>query len=37
MLDTYDVLKQIAAVWDDMTNAEKSSLAITLAKKTQMD
>ena len=25
MLDTYDVLKQIADVWDDMTNAEKSS------------
>ena len=37
MLDTYDVLKQIADVWDDMTNAEKSSLAIDLAKKTQMD
>lgn len=37
MLDTYDVLKQIAEVWDDMSNAEKSSLAITLAKKTQMD
>ena len=37
MLDTYDVLKQIAAVWDEMSNAEKSSLAITLAKKTQMD
>ena len=37
MLNTYDVLKQISEVWDDMTNAEKSSLAITLAKKTQMD
>ena len=37
MLDTYDVLKQIADVWDEMSNAEKSSLAITLAKKTQMD
>jgi len=37
MLDTYDVLKQIAAVWGEMTNAEKSSLAVTLAKKTQMD
>lgn len=37
MLDTYDVLQQISEVWDDMTNAEKSSLAITLAKKTQMD
>lgn len=37
MLDTYDVLKQISAEWDNMTNAEKSSLAIDLAKKTQMD
>ena len=37
MLDTYDVLKQIADVWEDMSNAEKSSLAIDLAKKTQMD
>lgn len=37
MQDTYDVFKQIAKYWDDMTNAEKSSLAITLAKKTQMD
>lgn len=37
MLNTYDVLKQIAEVWDEMSNAEKSSLAITLAKKTQMD
>lgn len=37
MLNTYDVLKQISAEWDNMTNAEKSSLAIDLAKKTQMD
>ena len=37
MLDTYDVLQQISAEWEHMTNAEKSSLAITLAKKTQMD
>ena len=37
MLNTYQVLQQISDVWDDMTNAEKSNLAITLAKKTQMD
>ena len=37
MLDTYDVLKQISEAWGDMTNAEKSSLAVGLAKKTQMD
>ena len=37
MLNTYQVLKQISDVWKDMSNAEKSSLAITLAKKTQMD
>lgn len=37
MLDTYSVLKQISVYWNDMTNAERSSLAITLAKKTQMD
>lgn len=37
MLNTYEVLEQISQVWDDMTNAEKSSLAIGLAKKTQMD
>lgn len=37
MLNTYQVLEQISQVWDDMTNAEKSSLAIGLAKKTQMD
>ena len=37
MLSTYDVLQQISQYWDDMTNAEKSNLAITLAKKTQMD
>ena len=37
MLNTYDVLKQISEVWDDMTNAEKASLAVDLAKKTQMD
>ena len=37
MLNTYQVLKQISDVWDDMSNAERSSLAITLAKKTQMD
>lgn len=37
MLNTYQVLEQISEVWDDMTNAEKSNLAITLAKKTQMD
>lgn len=37
MLDTYDVLQQISAEWENMTNAEKSSLAVTLAKKTQMD
>ena len=37
MLNTYNVLKQISAEWDNMTNAEKSSLAVDLAKKTQMD
>ena len=37
MLDTYEVLQQIAGYWDKMTNAEKASLAIDLAKKTQMD
>ena len=37
MLNTYDVLQQISKYWDEMTNAEKSNLAITLAKKTQMD
>lgn len=37
MLNTYQVLQQISDAWDDMTNAEKSNLAITLAKKTQMD
>ena len=37
MLSTYSVLKQISVYWNEMTNAEKSSLAITLAKKTQMD
>ena len=37
MLNTYQVLEQISDAWDDMTNAEKSNLAITLAKKTQMD
>ena len=37
MLDTYKVLQQISKYWKDMTNAERSSLAITLAKKTQMD
>jgi len=37
MLDTYEVLQQISQYWDDMTNAEKASLAIDLAKKTQMD
>ncbi len=37
MLDTYQVLQQISGYWEDMTNAEKSSLAVTLAKKTQMD
>lgn len=37
MLDTYQVLQQISKYWKDMTNAERSSLAITLAKKTQMD
>ena len=37
MLDTYKVLQQISKYWEDMTNAERSSLAITLAKKTQMD
>lgn len=37
MLNTYQVLEQISAVWDKMTNAERSSLAVTLAKKTQMD
>lgn len=37
MLDTYQVLQQISVYWKDMTNAEKASLAIDLAKKTQMD
>lgn len=37
MLNTYQVLEQISQYWEDMTNAEKSSLAIGLAKKTQMD
>lgn len=37
MRNTYDVLEDISENWDEMSNAEKSSLAITLANKTQID
>jgi hypothetical protein len=37
MLSTYDVLRQVAESWEDMTKAEKTSLAITMAGKNQID
>lgn len=37
MKNTYQVLSEIASGWDNMTNAEKSSLALSLAGKTQID
>lgn len=37
MNSTYDVLKQIASSWNEMTSAEQSSLALQLAGKNQID
>ena len=37
MLDTYQVLEQIAYYWDDMTQAEQSNLALMLGMKTQIE
>lgn len=37
ILSTYDVLKQIAQYWDDMSDAEKSALAIQQSGKNQLD
>jgi len=37
MLNTYEVLQQIAGYWDEMTQAEKSNLALTLGMKTQIE
>ena len=36
MNSTYDVLKQIASSWDEMTSAEQSSLALQLSGKNQI-
>lgn len=37
MKNTYEVLSSIAQGWDEMTQAEKSSIALQLAGKTQID
>jgi TP901 family phage tail tape measure protein len=37
ILSTYDVLKQIAVYWKDMTDAERSALAIQQSGKNQLD
>lgn len=37
MLNTYQVLDQIAKYWDDMTASEQSALALQLANKTQLE
>lgn len=37
MKNTYQVLSEIAGGWDNMTNSEKSALALSLAGKTQID
>ena len=37
ILSTYNVLKQISVYWKDMTDAEKSALAISIAGKNQLD
>ena len=37
ILSTYDVLEQVAQYWNDMTDAEKSALAISQAGKNQLD
>lgn len=37
MRSTYDVLSDIATEWDNMTNSEKSTLALSLSGKTQID
>lgn len=37
ILSTYDVLKQVAQYWNDMSDAEKSALAISQAGKNQLD
>lgn len=37
MNSTYDVLKQVASSWDEMSSAEQSSLALQLAGKNQID
>ena len=37
MLSTYEVLEQISQYWDDMNSSEQSTLALTLANKTQFE
>lgn len=37
ILSTYEVLEQVAKYWDDMTDAEKTALAISQAGKNQID
>jgi hypothetical protein len=37
MRSTYDILGDIATYWDDMTNAQRQAIGITLANKTQFE
>lgn len=36
-LSTFDVLQQIAEYWDEMTNAQQTAIASSLAGKTRFD